>query len=357
MNCPSCGLPNSPSAQVCIHCESPLEQPPRLAAAPANVIDLSRVKSAAAGAAPPAISAAKADWREQLGLKLERLKEKNSEAPVMNASAPAPAEDFRQREFVRPSVPTVLELESEPTPLPRREYHPLAERALQKIDRAKTAASEASILEIPAEPQAPERPVDAEAAPRRKRPQRRAEKTELIEISLNQGMLPFEQGAGAAPPADEPVQKGLLAAPLPSRIRAGAIDSIFVFGCFLIFLLIVFFVPEFALITRSSLLGMGSVLLLILLSYVGLFTALGGRTLGMDHQHLEVVNFHGTPITPKDAGLRVFGCLVSLGCFGLGFLWAVFDPERLTWHDKISKTLIIEKNPAQPPSPSSSSNL
>ncbi|HTG74160.1 MAG TPA: RDD family protein [Terriglobia bacterium] len=142
---------------------------------------------------------------------------------------------------------------------------------------------------------------------------------------------------------EDQVQKGLSAAALAPRARAGLIDALFILGCFLIFVLIVFFVPEFALFTRSSMLGMGSVLLLIFLSYIGTFTTLGARTLGMDHEHLEVVSYQGNPITVQEARLRSFGYLVSLGCFGLGFLWALFDPEQLTWHDKISRTLVVRK--------------
>jgi uncharacterized RDD family membrane protein YckC len=63
----------------------------------------------------------------------------------------------------------------------------------------------------------------------------------------------------------------------------------------------------------------------------------------MDHEHLEVVSYQGTTITQREARLRSFGYLVSLGCFGLGFLWALFDPEHLTWHDKISRTLVVRK--------------
>jgi len=142
---------------------------------------------------------------------------------------------------------------------------------------------------------------------------------------------------------EDQVQKGLSAAALAPRARAGLIDALFILGSFLIFVLIVFFVPEFALFTRSSMLGMGSVLLLIFLSYIGTFTTLGARTLGMDHEHLEVVSYQGNPITLQEARLRSFGYLVSLGCFGLGFLWALFDPEQLTWHDKISRTLVVRK--------------
>jgi uncharacterized RDD family membrane protein YckC len=291
------------------------------------------------------VPAARSDWREQLSLKLERLKEKNADSSVPRSGMVD--EDFRQREFVRPGSPG-LEVEIDaPT---RPAYHPLAEKALEKIDCAKAGSAE-NILETRAEVSstAPASP-EPEVLIRRRRSTRRSEKTERIEIDLNQPTLPFESNENPASGSrEDQVQRGLSAAALARRVKAGLIDVLFVFGCFLIFLLIVFFVPEFALFTKSSLLGMGSVLLLIFLSYIGTFTALGARTLGMDHEQLEVVSYQGKPITLRETRLRSFGYLVSLGCFGLGFLWALFDPEQLTWHDKISRTLVVQK----PPDPNS----
>jgi len=250
-------------------------------------------------------------------------------------------EDFRQRVFVRPGSPD-LEVETDASVRPV--YHPLAEKALEKIDRVKAGSAD-NVPEIPAEmnTMAPASP-EPEASIRRRRSARRSEKPERIEIDLNQPTLPFDSSESTASTlGEDQVQRGLAAAALAPRIKAGLIDALFVFGCFLIFLLIVFFVPEFALLSRSSLLGMGAVFLLIFLSYIGAFTTLGARTLGMDHEQLEVVSYRGNPITLREARLRSFGYLVSLGCFGLGFLWALFDPEQLTWHDKISRTLVVHK--------------
>ncbi|PCJ43200.1 MAG: RDD family protein [Moraxellaceae bacterium] len=39
--------------------------------------------------------------------------------------------------------------------------------------------------------------------------------------------------------------------------------------------------------------------------------------------------------------LRYVGYYVSLLVFGLGFIWAAFDPKKQAWHDKIAKTLVI----------------
>jgi len=348
MNCPTCGLLNLPAAKFCIHCKSPIDLTPRTSSPTGrNVIEINRVKAPAAssgGAQAQRAPASQSDWREQLSLKLERLKEKNPDSSALRSEIVD--EDFRQREFVRPGSPG---LEVETDVAARGAYHPLAERALEKIDRAKASSAE-NILEIPAELNSPvPPPPEPEISIRRRPSTRRSEKTERIEIDLNQPTLPFESSASAS--REDRVQKGLSVAALAPRVKAALIDALFVFGCFLIFLLIVFFVPEFALFTKSSLLGLGCVLLLIFLSYVGTFTALGARTLGMDHEQLEVVSYQGNAISFRETRLRSFGYLVSLGCFGLGFLWALFDPEQLTWHDRISRTLVVQRlGSCEPPS-------
>jgi len=341
MNCPTCGLLNLPAAKFCIHCKSSIDSTPR-ASSPAggNVIELNRAKAPAAssgGAQAQRAPAQQSDWREQLSLKLERLKDKTADVTALRSDVLD--KDFRQREFVRPGPP---DSEDKTDASIRPAYHPLAERALERIDRAKGISAEGT-LEIPAE-QNSTAPTEPEISSRRRRAARRSEKAERIEIDINQPTLPFESGESPAfASQEERVQKGLSAAALAPRVRAGLIDALFIFGCFLIFLLIVFFIPEFSLFTRSSLLGMSSVLLIIFLSYIATFTALGAKTLGMDHEHLEVVNYQGHSIAAKEVRLRSFGYLVSLGCFGLGFLWALFDPEQLTWHDKISRTLVVRK--------------
>ena len=79
-------------------------------------------------------------------------------------------------------------------------------------------------------------------------------------------------------------------------------------------------------------------------AYFFSFTALGNQTLGMHYESLRVVAFDGRQLSWKDLTLRSLGYFTSLGCFTLGFIWAFFDPESLTWHDRISKTLIIRKD-------------
>lgn len=71
--------------------------------------------------------------------------------------------------------------------------------------------------------------------------------------------------------------------------------------------------------------------------FVGYWTR-SGRTLGMQSWGLRIETMDGALPTVGAATLRFFAALVSWLAFGLGFLWQLWDPEKLTWHDRISNT-------------------
>lgn len=64
----------------------------------------------------------------------------------------------------------------------------------------------------------------------------------------------------------------------------------------------------------------------------------GGQTLGMRPWRLRVVAADGTPADLRALGMRYAVGSVSLLAAGLGFLWALVDRDRLTWHDRVSGT-------------------
>jgi uncharacterized RDD family membrane protein YckC len=74
------------------------------------------------------------------------------------------------------------------------------------------------------------------------------------------------------------------------------------------------------------------------LQYFSLFTIFGGTTPGMMMRGLEVVSFTGEPPAPRQMLLRSAGYALSAGTFFLGFLWAMWDEDELTWHDRLSST-------------------
>jgi uncharacterized RDD family membrane protein YckC len=77
---------------------------------------------------------------------------------------------------------------------------------------------------------------------------------------------------------------------------------------------------------------------IVYLQYFSLFTIFGGTTPGMMMRGLQVVNFSGEPPTPRQMLLRSAGYLLSAGTVFLGFLWAMWDEDELTWHDRLSRT-------------------
>ncbi len=64
----------------------------------------------------------------------------------------------------------------------------------------------------------------------------------------------------------------------------------------------------------------------------------GGQTLGMRPWRLRVVMREGQQVTWKALWLRYAIGNLSLLLGGLGFWWAWFDRDGLTWHDRISNT-------------------
>jgi len=77
---------------------------------------------------------------------------------------------------------------------------------------------------------------------------------------------------------------------------------------------------------------------IVYLQYFALFSIFGGTTPGMIMRGLQVVSFSGEPPTPRQMLLRSAGYILSAGTFFLGFLWAMWDEDELTWHDRFSRT-------------------
>ena len=90
----------------------------------------------------------------------------------------------------------------------------------------------------------------------------------------------------------------------------------------------------------ENLLYRAVLLAVVFLFYVG-FWSTSGRTLGMQSWGLQLESTDGSVPSATAASLRFFAALLSLLPLGLGFLWQLVDKERLTWHDRISKTRLV----------------
>ncbi|MBT8089792.1 MAG: RDD family protein [Gammaproteobacteria bacterium] len=83
------------------------------------------------------------------------------------------------------------------------------------------------------------------------------------------------------------------------------------------------------------------VLALVVYAFFVGFWCRSGRTLGMQSWGLQLENDDGGMPSVTSASLRFFAAIISLLPLGLGFLWQIWDPAKLTWHDRISHTRIV----------------
>lgn len=79
---------------------------------------------------------------------------------------------------------------------------------------------------------------------------------------------------------------------------------------------------------------------IVYIQYFALFTVFGGTTPGMMLRGLRVVDVSGEEPSSRQLLIRAGGYLLSAGTFFLGFFWAMWDEDSLTWHDRVSHTYL-----------------
>ena len=170
-------------------------------------------------------------------------------------------------------------------------------------------------------------------------PERRAiDRRMMIDVSI-----PTERYALADPEDCErhAAHAGLYpVAPMEDRRLAGVIDAAcLLFACGGFLALFGSLGGQFTLSKLNAAVCVAAVAV-VYLQYFALFTVFGGTTPGMMLRGLQVVSFSGEAPTPRQMLLRSVGYLLSAGTCFLGFMWAVWDEDALTWHDRISKTYL-----------------
>lgn len=81
--------------------------------------------------------------------------------------------------------------------------------------------------------------------------------------------------------------------------------------------------------------------LVVMAGYFTWFWSRSRRTLAMETWGLRLVTASGQPLSPKLAFLRFLLAVLSLGAFGAGVLWALFDRDRLFLHDRLAGTRLV----------------
>lgn len=67
-----------------------------------------------------------------------------------------------------------------------------------------------------------------------------------------------------------------------------------------------------------------------------------GQTVAMKAWRLKLVTDSEKPLSIQTCILRCILGALSLACFGLGYLWAIFDIDKKTFHDKLTGTKVVQ---------------
>ncbi|MBA1201764.1 RDD family protein [Pseudomonas capeferrum] len=86
---------------------------------------------------------------------------------------------------------------------------------------------------------------------------------------------------------------------------------------------------------------LSTLLLFVLFGFFAKFWTHGGQTLGMQVWGVRVQNADGSAISLWQALLRFVVGIASWLCFGLGFLWILWDKRKRGWHDIYSETELV----------------
>ena len=129
----------------------------------------------------------------------------------------------------------------------------------------------------------------------------------------------------------------LKTAPLEDRLMAGIFDLALVIAAFAIFILVFVACTAHPPTGKAALFGAGFVLAGFFLLYQYLFFKFAEGTPGMRYAKIALCTFEDENPTRKAMCRRILFLLLSAAPLGLGFAWAWFDPERLGWHDRLSR--------------------
>ena len=168
----------------------------------------------------------------------------------------------------------------------------------------------------------------------------RHRRPERLEISVLQSELDF---SAAEDPALHPrqAQDGLIpVAELSDRFRAGMLDTAFLLLAYLAFLVLFGSLGGQFSFGKADTVVYLVTFFLFYAQYFALFTVFGGATPGMRLRDLDVISFDGSAPVPAQLLWRSFGYLISAGTLSLGFLWSLWDDDRLTWQDRLSQTYV-----------------
>ncbi|QEQ97703.1 RDD family protein [Neptunomonas concharum] len=85
-----------------------------------------------------------------------------------------------------------------------------------------------------------------------------------------------------------------------------------------------------------------SALFLAVFLFNGYFWTRSGQTIGMMAWRLRVQTIEGYSLSWGHALKRFLMAIISIAVGGLGYWWMLFSDQRMTWHDMVSSTRVVQ---------------
>jgi uncharacterized RDD family membrane protein YckC len=302
--CLQCGAVQPANLRVCSFCDSLLDAP--RAQSSLEFSDHRRTQDprvSASPAQPPSRSEAGQAWRGELEQRVQAYRARRRKGVLNAAQSKLPFED------AAPEPPII----------------PISSVAIEDEPIARPVANETEDFAFTIA-------IGRNAATR--------DESRMV-IDVSQPPATNAAFAAVAAVSAAPAERGMYpVASIDERRLAGLIDAaclLFAYGGFL-----ALFGSLGGQFTPSKLSAAicVSTFVIVYLQYFALFTVFGGTTPGMMLRGLHVVNFGGDAPPPRQMLWRSVGYMLSAGTLFLGFLWAIWDEDGLTWHDRLSQTYL-----------------
>jgi uncharacterized RDD family membrane protein YckC len=177
---------------------------------------------------------------------------------------------------------------------------------------------------------------------------------EMPEVAAPVYAAPVAEAAPVAQPAEDHVVREsrkpqtavvsaepaeLLVARVSDRMLAGVVDGALVMLAFLAAAVVVIASTEHPPTGKIALIASGFGLALFYLLYQYLFLSYAEEgTPGMRYARIALCTFCDENPTRQQMQMRIPAMVLATVPAGLGLVWALFDGEKLGWHDRLTKT-------------------
>jgi uncharacterized RDD family membrane protein YckC len=335
MSCPQCGNEEVDAAGVCLNCgcrnslEASSAKTDLAAGSAINSVDDQKGEASASISEDP-LPDDLPEWRKELALRFQEIKQKRESMGPSPAVREAPALTSAPKKADAASAAVraeLLERMKAKKPAPKPPALVPLQKTLQPLESPRVVSAEAS--SVSPDPQKIQNLIDAVIL-------RKNAASENVEDVKAEPVYKSDKEPDLSSTTDSEGKLILL-----SRTLSGLVDLILVILFVGIFIVTADHFWGIRVVDLVSIIHFSVLFLLIFFVYSLFFLASANQTIGMMITELRVVGMdERRPLFRQIVG-RCCCFLISLFGLGIGLLWSLFNRENCCFHDRASGTHVI----------------